>query len=258
MPRFQIFKMRTVFQRAGIQSTIADWKANDPLRYDAWLQDEKSIIQAAKERMYFNLVKGGVTATLAEGKLDYTMANDKVDIKYVRIPYTTFQTAPSQFPKVRSKHTSKITRPSFSKKTPGISDLCISRKASAEDDASVKEAITALLDDSVEYSEAKDANDTIAGFRNTSDMLPFWTDIPMKNLDTIYKAKKDLPSVVADTLMAMEVGEVYGPYKDGDFYKVSKVMDRKENGTVKASHILISWEGAERANPAVTRTQRRS
>merc|ERR1712000_277708 len=102
---------------------------------------------------------------------------------------------------------------------------------------------------------SKDANDTIRGFRNTTDMAAFLDRHSDAKFDTIYKAKKDLPSVVADTLMAMSVGEIYGPYKDGGSYKVSKVMDRKENGTVKASHILISWEGSERANPAVTRTK---
>ncbi|GAB4508615.1 MAG: peptidylprolyl isomerase [Allomuricauda sp.] len=245
-----------IFNEQVFKSTIADWKANDPLRYDAWLQDEKSIIQAAKERMYFNLVKGGVTATLAEGKLDYTMANDKVDIKYVRIPYTTIPDSTITVSKSEIEAYIKDHKAKFQQENArDIRFVYFEEKPSAEDDASVKEAITALLDDSVEYSEAKDANDTIAGFRNTTDMAAFLDRHSDEKFDTIYKAKKDLPSVVADTLMAMEVGEVYGPYKDGDFYKVSKVMDRKENGTVKASHILISWEGAERANPAVTRTK---
>ncbi|HLT50968.1 MAG TPA: peptidylprolyl isomerase, partial [Arenibacter sp.] len=58
-----------------------------------------------------------------------------------------------------------------------------------------------------------------------------------------------------DTLMALPKGSIYGPYRDGDFYKVSKMLDRRPNGSVKASHIIIAYEGAQNANPAITRTK---
>ncbi|MDF0707339.1 SurA N-terminal domain-containing protein [Flagellimonas okinawensis] len=245
-----------IFNEEVFKSAIADWKVNDPLRYEAWLQDEESIIQAAKERMYFNLVKGGVTATLTEGELNYDMANDKVDMQYVRIPFTsipdsTIEVSKSDIQAYINDHKALFEQD----KARDIRFVYFEEKPSAEDENNVKAEITALLDDSVEYSEAKDANDTISGFRNTTDMAAFLDRNSDAKFDTIYKAKRDLPSVVADTLMVMNVGEVYGPYKDGDFYKVSKVMDKKENGTVKASHILITWEGAERANPSITRTK---
>ena len=53
-------QLNGIFNEEIFKSAIADWRANDPLRYDAWLQDEKAIIEAAKERLYFNLIKGGV------------------------------------------------------------------------------------------------------------------------------------------------------------------------------------------------------
>ncbi|MBO0343158.1 MAG: peptidylprolyl isomerase [Bacteroidota bacterium] len=245
-----------VFNAEVFKSAIADWRANDPLRYDAWLQDEASIIQAAKERMYFNLVKGGVTATLTEGKLDYNMANDKIDLQYVRIPYTSIEDSEIEVSKSEIQSYINDHKAMFQQeKARDIRFVYFEEKPSAEDESNVKAEITALMDDSVEYSEAKDANDTILGFRNTNDMAAFLDRYSDTKFDTIYKAKRDLPAVVADTLMAMNVGEVFGPYTDGDFYKVSKIMDKKANGTVKASHILITWEGAERANPSITRTK---
>jgi hypothetical protein len=33
------------------------------------------------------------------------------------------------------------------------------------------------------------------------------------------------------------------------------MMGKKPNGSVKTSHILITWEGAERANPEIKRTK---
>ncbi|WP_036380206.1 peptidylprolyl isomerase [Muricauda sp. MAR_2010_75] len=245
-----------IFNEEVFKSAIADWRANDPLRYDAWLQDEKAIIQAAKERMYFNLIKGGVGATLAEGEFDYQLANEKVDIQYVRVPYSsipdsTIQVSKDEIQSYISKHQDQFQQ----EKARDIRFVYFEEKASAEDEAAVKDAITALLSDTVEYSEERDATDTIPGFKNTTDMAAFLDRNSDTKFDTIYKAKNDLPAVASDTLMSLGVGEVYGPYKDGDFYRVSKIMDKKEDGTVKASHILITWEGAERANPSITRTK---
>ncbi|RIV44203.1 peptidylprolyl isomerase [Flagellimonas pelagia] len=245
-----------VFNEEVFKSAIADWRANDPLRYDAWLQDEKAIIEAAKERLYFNLVKGGVGATLAEGKFDYKLANDKVDMQFVRIPYTSIPDSTIQVSKTQIQAYINDHKDQFEQnKARDIRFVYFEEKPSTEDENNVKAEISALLDDTVEYSESTDTYDTIPGFRNTKDMVVFLDRHSDTKFDTIYKAKKDLPSVAADTLMAMAVGQIYGPYKDGDLYKISKIMDKKANGSVKASHILISWAGAERVSPTVTRTK---
>ncbi|MGI9550256.1 MAG: peptidylprolyl isomerase, partial [Aurantibacter sp.] len=128
-------------------------------------------------------------------------------------------------------------------------------KPSTEDEKAVEDAITALLDERVEYNEQTDKTDTIAGFRTTSDVADFLDRNSDIKFDTIYKAKKDLPTQFADTLMSLKVGEIYGSYRDGDYFKISKMVDRKGNGSVKASHILIAYEGAQRANPEVKRSK---
>ena len=74
--------------------------------------------------------------------------------------------------------------------------------------------------------------------------------------DTIYKAKSALPALFADTLMTLKVGETYGPYRDGDHFKVSKMIARKVGGSVKASHILIAYVDAPQpSKPDVSRTK---
>lgn len=245
-----------IFNEEVFKSAIADWRVNDPLRYDAWLQDEKAIIQAAKERVYFNLIKGGVGATLTEGEFEYNITNEKVDIEYVRVPYSsiadsTIQVSKSEIQAYISNHKDQFEQ----EKARDIRFVYFEEKPSAEDEKAVQDAVSNLLKDTVEYMEERDTTDTIPGFRNTKDMEAFLDRNSDTNFDTIYKAKNDLPAVVADTLMSLGVGEIYGPYRDGDFFKISKIMDKKTNGTVKASHILVTWEGAERANPTITRTK---
>ena len=245
-----------IFNAEIFRTAVADWRVNDPLRYDAWLQDEAAIMQSAKEQIYFNLIKAGAGATLTEGKFDYELANDKVDIQYVRVPYTSIPDSTIQISKKEIEAYINDNKADYKQeKARDIRFIFFEEKPSSEDENAVRESVISLLDDTVEYNSQTDRNDTLPGFRNTDDMAAFLDRNSDTKYDTIYKAKKDLPAVAADSLMQLAEGEIYGPYRDGDFFRVSKVMDRKPNGSVKASHILFAYEGATRANPEITRTK---
>lgn len=245
-----------VFNAEVFKSAIADWKVNDPLRYDAWLQDEQNIMQAAKEQLYFNLVKAGSGATLKEGQFDYNLQGNKVDIQYVRVPYTSIADSTISISKAEIATYVKQHEEDY-KQEPArdIRFVFFEEKASDEDVNDVNTAIAGLLQNTIEYNQATDQNDTIAGFAATTDYAAFLDRNSDTKFDTIYKAKKDLPQIAADSIFALAVGELYGPYRDGDAFRVTKMVDRKPNGSVKASHILFAYEGATRANPDVTRTK---
>ena len=58
--------------------------------------------------------------------------------------------------------------------------------------------------------------------------------------------KNQLPASVADTLYNSPIGSVYGPYRDGDLIKLSKIVAEKQMpDSVKAKHILVSWKGLQ-------------
>ncbi|NNK17790.1 MAG: peptidylprolyl isomerase, partial [Maribacter sp.] len=245
-----------VFDENKFRDFIADLKVNSPSQYNLWLQDEQSIIQNAKQQTYFNLIKAGVGATLKEGELDYKLANDKVDIKYVRLPYTLIADSTLNITKSEIQSYIKSHEDDFKQEeSRDIQYVYFEEKASADDEMAVKEATTKLLGDTVEYLEDKDTMDTIPGFKSTTDIADFLDRNSDLKFDTIYKAKRDLSPIFADTLGALKVGDTYGPYKDGNYFKVSKMVNKKTNGTAKASHILITWAGAERAGANITRTK---
>ncbi|WP_282050599.1 peptidylprolyl isomerase [Maribacter aquivivus] len=253
-PQFQ--DQNGQFDANMFRQTVADWKVNNPAQYEAWLQTEDEIIELAKEQTYFNMVRAGIGATLKEGELDYKLANEKMDIKYVRVPYTSI--ADSTISVTKSEIADYVSKHKEEYKQDPARDLqyvYFQEKPSEADQTAIKDEITKLLDDTVEYNSQTDRNDTIRGFRNTKDVTAFLDRFSDTKFDTIFKAKKNLPSSVADTLMSLNVGQIYGPYKDGDSYKISKMIARKPNGSVKASHILLAYTGATRANPTVTRTK---
>ncbi len=239
-----------IFDEFKFKEFISNLKENNPGQYQVWLQQEQAIMQAAKEQTYFNLIKAGLGATLKEGELDYKLANDKVDIKYARVPYTSI--ADSSITVSKSEISSYINDHKEDYKQEKARDfqfVYFEEKASLEDENTIKDKIIGLLNDRVEY------NDTIVGFKNTTDVADFLDSNSDLKFDTIYKAKNDLPAKFADTLMTLSVGETYGPYRDENYFKVSKMINKKSNGSVKASHILIAWEGAERADPKVKRAK---
>lgn len=254
VPEFQ--DANGIFNETIFKGAIADWRANDPMRYNAWLQDEQAIIAAAKERVYFNLIKGGMGATLAEGKFDYRLTNDQVAIQYVRIPYSSIADSSIAVSKADIEKYVKAHQNRYQQENArDIRFVYFEEKPSVEDENRVKEEIMALLGERVEYSAATDTNDTLPGFGQVRDMAGFLDRYSDTKFDTIYKSRNELPTVAADSLMALDEGEIYGPYRDGNFFRVSRVMDKKANGSVKASHILVAYQGAQRANPTVTRTK---
>lgn len=244
-----------VFDEGKFIEFIADLKANNPMGYEQWKMQEDVLINASKEQSYFNLIKAGVGATLKEGELAYHLENDKVDIKYVQIPYSSVadsavSVTTDEIEAYIKQHKSEFTQ----ENSRDIRYVFFEEKASDADVEEVKMALSKLLEQSVVYNSTTKENDTVAGFKTTTDVADFVNRNSDIKYDTTFVTKAQLPSVFADTLYNMNVGEVFGPYKDGDFYKLSRMVAKKEGGSVKASHILISYDGTG-AQPKEPRTK---
>ena len=97
--------------------------------------------------------------------------------------------------------------------------------------------------------------DTIEGFRTTKNLTEFIDRYSEESFDSIYIPKGASSSEYAEIIYNLEIGEIFGPYKDINSLKISKLLDRKENGNIRASHILIAYKGAERADESVTRSK---
>lgn len=254
MPQF--LNENGLFDETKFISYIADLKENSPAGYQAWLQNEKDIIRAAKEQIYFNLIRSGVGTTLKEGELDYKFANDKLDIKYVRVPFSsipdsTVAVSKSEIEAYVNEHKEDFKQES----SRDIQFVYFEEKPSVKDENDVKENITALLSDKEVFSDVKDTTEIVRGFKNTTDMASFLDNNSDVKFDTIYKPKSSLPAKFADTIVKLNIGEIYGPYRDGDAFKVTKLTGKKANGNVKASHILIKYSGSQGAEETITRTK---
>ncbi|GGX22823.1 peptidylprolyl isomerase [Aquimarina muelleri] len=234
-----------VFDKAKMQEYVANVKATSKEAYQQWLDFEINVSKGAKEQIYLNMIKAGVGSTLKEGGLEYRMENDNVDIKYVQFPFSSIEDAKvtvsdAEIKSYIDKHSSQYkAEPSRS-----INYVLFNEVASEEDENQVREEIASLLEDKVEFNTATKSTDSVLGFKNTDNVKEFVNQYSALKFEDSFKFKKDLPATVADTLYNLEIGGVYGPYKDGDYIKISKIVAQKQmSDSVQASHILVSWEG---------------
>ena len=84
-----------VFDEGKLNEFLANLKANaktdanSQALYSQWIETEAGLALSAKEQSYYNMVKAGITATVAEGKMEHELENNKVDLKFVQIPYSS-------------------------------------------------------------------------------------------------------------------------------------------------------------------------
>lgn len=221
-----------VFDRAKMQEYVASVKGT--AGYQQWQNYKVSLGKDALQNTYLDMIKAGVGVTLKEGELAYKMENDKVDIKYVQIPYTTIpdtdvQVSDAEIKEYINKNASQYQTDA----TRNLRYVFFKEEPSEVDEKATEKEVAGLISG---LRSAEKVEDFIA---NQSSATPY---------DNRFVFKKGLPAVVADTLFNVPVGQVYGPYKDGGFVKISKIVAQKQmHDSLKASHILVSWKGLNTA-----------
>ena len=215
---------------------------------------EKNAELRAKYEIYNSLIKGGMYATQTEGKFKYEAETNKVSFDYVMVPFSSIKDSDVKVTDEDITAYMKTKEKKFkSEESRELDYVLIAEKPSAADEAEVKGKINALLTSRVEFKNGK--NDTIPSFKSATDNADFVnanSDVPF---DSTYISKQDLPAEQAEALFNLPIGEVYGPYMKGNYYCLSKALGRKAGAKVKASHILISWEGTRVPNKKEKRTK---
>jgi parvulin-like peptidyl-prolyl isomerase len=129
-------------------------------------------------------------------------------------------------------------------------------EASLADEQAIKADLSALISDREEFNEAANATQTIVGFKNTKDNASFVNSYSADNFNDNYVFKSAFASDQADKICGLSEGEIYGPYKESGFYKLSKMVSLKRiPDSVKVRHILTPFVGSTRADASVTKTE---
>ncbi|SDR88811.1 peptidyl-prolyl cis-trans isomerase D [Formosa sp. Hel1_31_208] len=232
---------------------------NFQLNYSDWVNSEKSIAVGAQERTYYNMVKAGVNATLNEAEVDYVLENATRDIKFVQIPYTTINDTLIEVTKGDIKAYINENKKQFEvEASRDIVFVQFNEEPSLKDEEDLKASFDSFINGKVVFDNGK--NDTIVPFAavkidDLTNYVNFAAESDVNYADTFVQ-KSALPATVADTLFNLNIGQVYGPYKDAGMMKLSRlVATRQMPDSAKVRHILIPHLGATRAAPDVTKTE---
>jgi peptidylprolyl isomerase/peptidyl-prolyl cis-trans isomerase D len=231
--------------------------ANGANAWMSWINYEKGIKKNLEQNTYNALIRAGLGSTLSEGKREYYFQNISVDVDFVYVPFTSIPDSLITVSADEMKSYIKAHPKDYTvEESRDIEFVQFKIEATPEDEAAIEQELINMLDDREEYSNAAKSNVTVAGFKNASDMVEFNAE---NESDTPYDGsfynKSGLTQNSADSIFSLQVGQVYGPYKDNGFYKLSKVTAVKQlPDSVKASHILIPFVGSTIADASVTQT----
>jgi peptidyl-prolyl cis-trans isomerase D len=235
---------------------IAQMRVQEPAAYENWKAQEQSIIGVAKQRIYLDLIKASGGMTEAEAKALYHFENDNINIEYVQVPFDIIPDSLVTVTDAEVKQYIKNHKQEYERAASRNLQYVSFNEAPTEDDlAAIRLRLEGLKDERIAYNDVSKLTDTIEGFRMTKNIIDFvdrYSEIPF---DSVYRPRGEYNNEYADILFGLDVGEVFGPYRDGRFFKISRLLDRKENASLRASHILIAFEGATRAPATVTRAK---
>ncbi len=223
-----------------------------------WLNYEKSVKTNLELGTYSNLINAGLGVTLKEGEYYYYEQNTKMDLEYVYVPYSSIADSLITVSDDEIKNYVKAHKEDYTvEPTVNLSYVKFDVIATEEDEALLKEELENLINDREEYSTAAKTNINIVGFQNSNNATEFLRDNNSDTpLDDKFYTEALLPRSIADTISSLSVGSVYGPYKEGNYYELAKLIDVKQMpDSVKARHILLPFLGSRSADPTNARTE---
>lgn len=246
-----------VFSALKVQEYIANVKATNPTAYQQWLDYENNLKSGALQTTYYNMIKAGMRSTLSEGEQEYRYQNDKINMQYVYVPYTSI---PDTDVSVTDSEIEAYIRNNASdyEQTPQV-DVQFVSFSEAPSDADIADAettITSLLKDREVYNSNINATETLKGLENTQDYQNFINDNSDVPFQDRYFFKSDIPEAIAEDLFATPLNGIYGPYKLGNNNNISKVIGITQMpDSVQSRHILIRYQGSFRASDAISRSK---
>ena len=244
-----------LFDENKLKEYIATLKEN-PTAWENWERNLENIKVNIKQQNYNDLIEVGLTASIKDGEREYNQNNKKFDVKLAFEPYSSIKNEEVNITDQEIKTYIKNHPKEF--KVDASVELEFVKfdvKPSKEDIKKVKDELNKIIDDYEEYNENIKQTVKLDGFKNTKDIEEFineYSDTPYT--DKVY-LKEDLPTSVYDTIIKMENNDIYGPIREGDYFKMYKKLGKEGVKFTKASHILLSYKGSQSAKPTTQRTK---
>lgn len=215
-----------------------------------WNKTRKAIEYRMMARQVFANVTSGVTVSKKEAEEMMRQRDQLADIDFVKVDYASYlQKNPIKVTTQDLADYIKLHPVAFkADASRNIGLVYFPATPSAADDAAAQKEINKL------FSQGTDASGGAENFQNTTNDSMYVTlnsDMPFNDQ---YFPANQLPQSIQAWAPTAAVGQTYGPYKEQNFYVVSKLLNKKTSDSTLSRHILIAYKGSP-AGQGVTRTK---
>lgn len=209
-----------------------------------WIRFEKYIKDDRLRQKFNTLVGKGYFVPSEFAKVYYGEQNDKATIEYVAAKYVDIKDSlfnptdddyRSYYNDNKENYKQKASR--------DIEYVVFNIVPSAKDIEDTKREIYQIADE----------------FKETVDVTRFVKVNSDNPIDTAWKAEGQLPVQIDSLMFNSEIGTVSDPYKLNNQFHVARLMEIGQRpDSMKATHILIAYQGAYNARQEVTRTRQQA
>ncbi len=211
----------------------------DPTLKAYWSVQEKEIIKARLESKLANLTaKSMYTPNFVARKMEQDQ-NTEISALMATVPYSAIPDSEAEVTDNDIEEFIKLNKSLYSSKKEerNITYVVFDVIPSAKDSMEIREQLTELKAE-FEITE----NDSLFVVNNYGTYT------------SEYVLQEDISPAFAELAFSLPIGSVYGPYKEGNNYRVSKVLDRMIiPDSVQSRHILLTPKTQEEAQAALAR-----
>ncbi len=214
-----------VYDRQMAESFLRN-KNQDPQASFYWNFVEKSIKQDRLQNKYMSLLGNSLYCTEAQAKLEAQKRAAEVDLAYVAVRYTmipdsTVEVSDAEIKSLYNKNKEQYKVDA----SRSIEYVSFPIRATEADNEETLKSVEELKAD---FESAE------------TDAYRFAQNNAENPADERFVSKAQLTPELASFVETAKAGDVYGPYREGDQYKLSRLVSVSQRpDSVKARHILI-------------------
>ena len=229
------------FDRNLVVQFLQTLDQNRPEIKQQWYVFEDYLINDRLRSKYTNLVSKGYYIPTDLAKMVYSEENDKASIKYAAKKYievadSLVNPTDKDYEKAYEENKERYKQEAFR----DFDYVVFEVKPSVKDLQNARKQMNVL------YEE----------FKNTNDDAKFVLINSDNPYDSTWKLEGQLPVQVDSIMFNSEKGTVVEPYLERNTFYLAKLVDISYRpDSMKASHILVAYAGALRADPNIARTK---
>lgn len=212
-----------------------------PAAKEQWLRFEQYLKEDRLSTKYQNLINKAYYIPKAMAEMIYHEKNDKADVEYVGVRYASIAD-------------SLVTLTDSDYKTYFEANKKMYERDAMRDIEYVVFDILPSQDDNDEAQKA--VQRLIPEFTVTTNVEGFVNANSDVRYDSTWFSRGKLSPSIEGLMFEAQPGYVYGPYYENGAFKAARLVDVSfKTDSVRASHILIAYEGAARSEAKRTKEQ---